>query len=85
VASYSILIKRSAARELERLPDRMRREVASRIAPLGDQPRPPGCEKLTSEDLYRICQSDYRIVYSILDAELVVHAIRVANRRDVYR
>ena len=85
MASYSVLIKRSAARELERLPDRMRREVASRIAPLADQPRPPGCEKLTSEDLYRLSQSDYRIVYSILDAELVVHAIRVANRRDVYR
>jgi mRNA interferase RelE/StbE len=85
VASYSVLIKRSAAKELERLPDKIRRQVVSRIAALAVQPRPTGCEKLTGEDLYRIRQGDYRIVYSIADAELIVHVIRIANRRDVYR
>lgn len=85
MASYSVLIKRSAVKELERLPDRIRRQVASRISHLALQPRPTGCEKLTGQDLYRIRQGDYRIVYSILDAELIVHVIRIANRRDVHR
>ena len=85
MASYSVLIKRSAAKELERLPDKIRRQVVSGIASLAVQPRPAGCEKLTGEDLYRIRQGDYRIVYSIADAELIVHVIRIANRRDVYR
>ena len=85
MANYNVLIKRSAAKELERLPDKIRRQVISRISALAAQPRPVGCEKLTGEDLYRIRQGDYRIVYSILDMELIVHVIRIANRRDVYR
>jgi mRNA interferase RelE/StbE len=85
VASYNVLLKRSAAKELERLPDKIRRQVVARIAALGAQPRPVGCEKLTGEDLYRIRQGDYRIVYSIVDSDLIVHVIRIANRRDAYR
>jgi mRNA interferase RelE/StbE len=85
VANYNVLIKRSAAKELERLPEKIRRQVISRISTLAAQPRPIGCEKLTGEDLYRIRLGDYRIVYSILDTELIVHIIRIANRRDVYR
>jgi mRNA interferase RelE/StbE len=85
VASYSVLIKPSAAKELERLPAKPRRQLAKRIRSLADQPRPVGCEKLTGEDLYRIRQGDYRAVYSIEDADLTVLVIRVGNRRDIYR
>ena len=42
-------------------------------------------EKLTGEDLYRIRQGDYRVVYSIADPVLSVLVLRIGNRRDVYR
>jgi mRNA interferase RelE/StbE len=85
VASYNVLIKPSAAKELERLPDKVRRQIAKRIASLADRPRPIRCEKLTGEDLYRIRQGDYRVVYSIADAALTVLVVRIGNRREVYR
>lgn len=85
MASYSVLIKPSAAKELERLPDKIRRQIAKRIASPADTPRPVGCEKLTGEDLYRIRRGDHRIVYSIADAALTVLVVRGGNRRDVYR
>lgn len=85
MASYSVLIKPSAAKELERLPDKLRRQVAKRIQALAENPRPLGVEKLTGEDLYRIRQGDHRVVYSIADAVLTVLVIRLGNRRDVYR
>jgi mRNA interferase RelE/StbE len=85
VANYSVLIKASAAKELERLPEKPRRQFVRTIRSLADEPRPVGCEKLTGEDLYRIRQGDYRAVYSIEDAALTVLVIRVGNRRDVYR
>lgn len=85
MASYSVLIKASAAKELELLPDKPRRQLARKIRALGDQPRPHGVEKLTGEDLYRIRQGDYRVVYSIEDDVLTVHVIRIGHRRDVYR
>lgn len=85
MASYSVLIKASAAKELERLPDKLRRQLAKRIHALGESPRPVGSEKLTGEDLYRIRQGDHRVVYSIEDAVLTVLVVRIGNRRDVYR
>ncbi len=85
MASYSVLVKRSAAKELERLPEKLRRQMAKRIAALAENPRPVGVEKLTGAELYRLRQGDHRIVYSIADAVLTVLVIRIANRRDVYR
>jgi mRNA interferase RelE/StbE len=85
VASYSVLIKTSAVKELEHLPDKPRRQIAKRIQSLGDDPRPAGCQKLIAKDLFRIRQGDYRVVYSIEDAVLTVLVVRIAHRSDVYR
>jgi mRNA interferase RelE/StbE len=82
---YSIEIKHSAAREIEALPTRERRQVVQRIGQLADDPRPRGCEKLAGGDRYRVRQGDYRIVYSVEDALLVVWVVKVGHRRDVYR
>ena len=85
MANYSVLIKRSAAKELERVPDKLRRQLAKRIQALGENPRPVASEKLTGEDLCRTWQGDRRVVYSIEDAVLTVLVVRIGNRRDVYR
>lgn len=83
---YSIEIKASAAKEIEALPDRDRRQVVERIGQLAEVPRPVGCERLAgTADLYRIRKGDYRIVYSIEDERLVVWIVKVGHRRDVYR
>ncbi len=85
MARYSVLIKPSAAKELEKVPVEQRRRIATRILSLAENPRPYGCEKLTGDDLYRIRQGDYRVVYSIEDDVLIVLVVRVGHRRDVYR
>lgn len=85
MASYSIEIKRSAAREIEGLPRKDRERVVARIGSLANDPRPPGCEKLSHDDKYRVRQGDYRILYQITDRRLVVTVVRVGHRRDVYR
>ncbi len=46
-------------------------------------PRPPGCEKLSSTDKFRVRQGRFRIVYSVRDEALVVHVVKVARRKDV--
>jgi mRNA interferase RelE/StbE len=85
VARYSVLIKPSAAKELEKVPVEQRRRIARKILSLGDNARPHGCEKLSGDDLYRIRQGDHRVVYSIEDDVLIVLVVRVGHRRDVYR
>jgi mRNA interferase RelE/StbE len=85
VASYRILLTRSAAKELERVPTRDRQRIVNRIGALANDPRPAGAEKLSGDDKYRIRQGDYRILYEIADAELIVTVVRIGNRREVYR
>jgi mRNA interferase RelE/StbE len=85
VASYSIQLTRSAAKELERIPLKDRRRIVDRITALADDPRPAGSERLSGDDKYRIRQGDYRILYEIVDYELIVAVVRVGHRREVYR
>jgi mRNA interferase RelE/StbE len=82
---YSIEIKHSAAREIEALPLSDRRKVVERIGRLAEEPRPRGCEKLAGGERYRVRQGDYRIVYSVEDALLIVWIVKIGHRRDVYR
>ena len=85
MAAYSVVIKRSAEKEIEHLPAGIRRLVVRRILALADDPRPHGSQKLAGEDKYRIRQGDYRVVYTIEDAIVTVTVVRVAHRSDVYR
>lgn len=86
MARYSLEIKRSAAHEVEALPTKKdRRLVVDRISTLGDDPRPPGSEKLAGDDRYRVRQGLYRIIYEIDDTARVVRIVKVGHRREVYR
>jgi mRNA interferase RelE/StbE len=86
VARFEVLIKASAAKELEAISrKRDRQRIVERIRRLAEDPRPPGCQKLSGRDRYRIRQGVYRIVYSVEDARLIVVVIKVGHRKDVYR
>jgi mRNA interferase RelE/StbE len=85
VAAYRVLIKRSAAKELEAVPKKDREKLVSKIQALANDPRPPGCEKLAGDDKYRIRHGVYRMLYEVDDATVVVVVVRVAHRREVYR
>ena len=85
MASYSLFLKRSAAKELEALAAKDRRRIVDRIQALAAEPRPPGVEKLSGAEKYRVRQGDYRILYSIDDAASTVTVVKIGHRRDVYR
>ncbi len=59
--------------------------MVTNIGTLADNPRPVGAEKLSGDDKYRLRQGDYRILYEIADADLIVTVVRIGNRREVYR
>jgi mRNA interferase RelE/StbE len=87
VASYRLLLKASAAKEIEKLDSKAdRRRIVEKIGWLAQNPRASGAEKLAGyEDRYRVRQGDYRIVYLIDDATTTVTIYKVGHRRDVYR
>lgn len=85
MARCSVLIEKTAAKELEALPKKDRKLVAKRIAALGDEPRPPGSQTLSGEEKYRVRQGPYRILYLIEDDEIIVVVVKSGHRREVYR
>jgi mRNA interferase RelE/StbE len=85
VASYNVLIKPSAAKELETVPRKDRLRVVQKIRALAGNPRPIGCEKLSGLEQYRLRQGRYRIVYSISDPEQTVLVVKIGHRKEVYR
>src|SRR5262249_32420823 len=85
MASYELVVTRSVAKDLRQFPKQDVKRLLQRIRSLADDPRPPGCEKLSGQERYRVRQGSYRIVYGIDDGALVVLVVKVGHRRDVYR
>lgn len=83
--SYKIVIKRSAAKEIEKVVLKDRKRLIAKIRELATNPRPLGCRKLSGQEKYRIRQGDYRILYQIEDGRLIIVVVRVGHRRDIYR
>jgi mRNA interferase RelE/StbE len=85
MARYELRVRPSVAKDLRGLPKADVKRILQRMQALRDDPRPPGCEKLTGAELYRVRQGTYRIVYEIHDDHIVVEVIRVGHRSEVYR
>ena len=84
-ASYKLQIKRSAEKELRRLPRADLRRIIQRIERLATDPRPVGCEKLFGDEGYRVRQGDYRILYWVDEERRIVEVFKIGHRREVYR
>jgi mRNA interferase RelE/StbE len=85
MARYNIIFKCSVKKDLRRISSQDILAILQRIDALAVEPRPVACKKLSSKEVYRIRQGNYRIVYEILDDKLVVLVVAVANRSIVYR
>ena len=86
MARYSLRIKKSARKELDSIATKAdRRRITRRIESLADNPRPPDAMKLSGLERYRIRQGRYRILYTIKDTVLIVHVIKIGDRKDIYR
>jgi mRNA interferase RelE/StbE len=83
--SYSLVLKKSAERELRALPKADLLRVTDRIRGLANTPRPSGHEKLSVQDHYRVRQGDYRVVHAIDDVHRIVTIVKIGHRREVYR
>jgi mRNA interferase RelE/StbE len=82
---YSVLIKKSAIKELEGLPAKVFDIIDRRITSLGVDPRPSGVKKLIGEkNLYRIRYRSYRIIYTIDDLLKTITILKIKHRREAY-
>lgn len=77
----------NAAKQLRAVRDvRLKAALKRALDGLINSPRPPGCLKMSGRlDHWRIRVGDWRVIYRIEDARLVVLVISVAPRGEIYR
>jgi mRNA interferase RelE/StbE len=87
VAGYRLLIKASAAQELEGIGTKAdRQRIIDRIRDFATAPRPQGSEKLAGyADRFRVRQGSYRIIYLIDDEHREITIFKLGHRKEVYR
>lgn len=87
MAEYRLLIKTSAAKELEAVGTKAdRQRIVERLQALAVSPRAQDAEKLAGHaDRYRVRQGSYRIIYLIDDGRREITIFKIGHRKDVYR
>ena len=83
--AYTVILKRSAEKELARLTETLHHRIATQLLELENNPRPPGVQKLHGHDGHRIRIGDYRVLYLIDDQTETVQVSAIGHRREVYR
>lgn len=81
---YTIVIDRSAQKQLGKIPPPYFNRIVKAINQLAFDPRPAGCKKLTARIGYRIRIGNYRVIYLIQDDVLTVLVIDIGHRHSVY-
>jgi mRNA interferase RelE/StbE len=82
--NYKIILKPSAQKDLDKLPDKELIRIASRLEQLRINPRPIGVQKLSDEEGYRLRSGNYRILFIINDKIKNIFIFRIKHRKDAY-
>lgn len=83
---YSVCFKKSAEKDLRKIPRELLPHIFEHVENLGINPLPHDAYRLASaEHLYRIRIGEYRVIYQVLheSREIIVYYIR--HRSVVYR
>ena len=83
---YSIVFTVSAQKELLKLKKADILKILQKIESLAENPKPTNSIKIKGKlSLWRIRSGNYRIIYSLIEDELIIEVIRIRHRKDVYR
>ncbi len=84
--TYRITLSPAAARQLRKFDPQVRRRIQAALELLSSNPRAPAATQLVGgAGEWRVRTGAYRIVYEIEEQELIVLALRVGHRREIYK
>ncbi len=82
---YRFILGDRVIRQLDELPEDVQLQALNRMTRLPSAPRGRGTKKLKGyETVWAVRVGNYRVAYTIDDAEMTIHAEAVSHRRDFY-
>lgn len=85
MASYNVLFANSVRKDFRKIPKKDGDRILREIHGLSNEPFPLNSKKLTGEELYRIRIGVYRVLYEVINDQLIVTVVKVGHGKDVYR
>lgn len=83
---YKIIFRKSAEKQLLKLPKPVGLKIIELIKSLSENPIPVSAQKMSGfENIYRLRSGAYRLVYSIDKEVLVIEIIKIGHRQNIYK
>lgn len=84
---HGVIYSKEATRALSRMPRKLALSIQAKIAAVAADPyaRHNNAARLKGSEGYRLRVGDWRVIYEIADAQLVIHVVRVASRGGIYQ
>ena len=84
---YKIEFSHLSQKSLKKLPTEDSRKILRKIEALESDPFPANrCKKIQGEEnLYRIRSGDYRILYRVIESNVIILILNVGHRKDIYQ
>ena len=84
--AYTVELTGAAARQLRKLDRAAQQRIITALEVLQTEPRPPAVKALAGHPGYlRVRTGPLKIVYTVVDARLLVLVLALGDRKDVYR
>jgi len=84
MGKYKLKVKKSAEKELVKIPKRELIKIINKIQSLSDDPHPEGSIKLSNQEKYRLRVGNYRVLYKVEDNILTIFIVKIGHRKDIY-
>ncbi len=81
---YKLLYKKKAIKALSKINEPYYSAIIKEIDQLAYNPRPFGYKKLTGRNGYRLRVGNYRIIYDIIDNQLIIEIVNIGSRGGIY-
>lgn len=83
---YRVIYSKEAKRMLSKIPRKTALLIQAKIEAIATQPYAPhpNASKLQGRDGYRLRVGDWRVIYEVVNQQLIIHVVRIAARGSVY-
>jgi len=86
VPAYKVAYDKPVYSRMRKLSLKTREAIDDAVLELSDDPYPDGCKKLEGrDDAYRIAVGNSRVIYVIVEDEVLVLIIKIGPRKEVYK